>query len=278
MLNRYLFLISLFIAVSVAYAQRIDTVEVYSPKMDRMIKNVVILPEQYNKNPKARYPVLFLLHGVGGNYRTWITVSKPSLPQEANRWNMIIVCPDGQKSWYWDSPADRHYQFETFIGKELVEYIDKNYRTVASPQGRAISGYSMGGHGGLWIGINHPDIFGACGAMSGGVDIRPFATKWEMARFLGKTYQDDVQLWDNHTVMGILNKIVPGRQAIIFDCGREDMFYQINERLHNELLYRNIPHNYISRPGKHEQAYWNNAVDYQLMFFSSFFTSPNKLK
>lgn len=97
MLNRYLFLISLFIAVSVAYAQRIDTVEVYSPKMDRMIKNVVILPEQYNKNPKARYPVLFLLHGVGGNYRTWITVSKPSLPQEANRWNMIIVCPDGQK-------------------------------------------------------------------------------------------------------------------------------------------------------------------------------------
>lgn len=277
-MQRIYMLISLLFSIYIlANAQRVDTVEVFSAKMQRTIKNVVVLPDTYNNNKDKRFPVLYLLHGVGGNYRTWLTTTKPSLPEEAGRWNIIIVCPDGQKSWYWDSPVDPNYQFETFIGKELVDYVDKNYRTVDSPKGRAISGYSMGGHGGLWIGFNHPDVFGACGAMSGGVDIRPFANRWEMSKFLGATYSDAPELWNRHTIMGILNKVAANNQLIIFDCGRDDMFYQINEKLHTELLYRNIPHEYISRPGRHEQAYWNKAIDYQLLFFSEFFSLGNKV-
>jgi S-formylglutathione hydrolase FrmB len=237
--------------------------------MDRHIKNVVILPDGYNTESK-KYPVLYLLHGHGGKYDSWIKGTKKSLPQEATKWQMIIVCPDGQNSWYWDSPIDPKFQFETYVSSELVSYIDENYKTIASTDGRAITGLSMGGHGGLWLGINHPDVFGACGSMSGGVDIRPFPNNWNMKDRLGE-YKQNSEVWNNHTVITQLYKIVPNTLSIIIDCGKDDFFYQVNENLHNEMLQKNIIHDYIVRPGGHTQQYWNNAIDYQMQFFSKFF-------
>src|SRR5690606_41468252 len=64
-------------------------------------------------------------------------------------------------SWYWDSPIDPNYQYETFVSEELVKWIDKNYNTIASREGRAITGLSMGGHGGLYLGFRNLDVFGA---------------------------------------------------------------------------------------------------------------------
>lgn len=251
------------------YAQQIDTISVFSKKMDRHIKNVVILPDGYNTESK-KYPVLYLLHGHGGKYDSWIKGTKKSLPQEATKWQMIIVCPDGQNSWYWDSPIDPKFQFETYVSSELVSYIDENYKTIAGADGRAITGLSMGGHGGLWLGINHPDVFGACGSMSGGVDIRPFPNNWNMKDRLGE-YKQNSEVWNNHTVITQLYKIVPNTLSIIIDCGKDDFFYQVNENLHNEMLQKNIIHDYIVRPGGHTQQYWNNAIDYQMQFFSKFF-------
>lgn len=248
----------------------VDTVEVYSNKMGRSIKNVVILPDGYDKTKDVKYPVLYLLHGHGGRYDTWVNGTKKTLPQDATKWGMIVVCPDGQNSWYWDSPINPKLQFETYLSKELVDYIDKQYNTLATPKGRAITGFSMGGHGGLWLGINHPDVFGACGSMSGGVDIRPFPNNWEMSKSLG-TYKQNPKVWDEHTVITQLDKIKPGALAIIFDCGKDDFFYDVNEKLHKEMLSRNILHDYIVRPGDHSHGYWNNAIDYQMQFFSKFF-------
>ncbi|MDR0824543.1 MAG: esterase family protein [Prevotella sp.] len=263
----FLFIVFTFTS---AQAQEVDTIEVFSPKMNRSIKNVVILPDGYDKSKETKYPVLYLLHGYGARYDTWVKSVKKSLPQEATKWKMIVVCPDGQNSWYWDSPVDPSFQFETYVSSELVSYIDKNYNTVASPKGRAVTGLSMGGHGGLWLGINHPDVFGACGSMSGGVDIRPFPNNWDMKKRLG-AYKDNTEIWNKHTVITQLDRIEPGTLAIIFDCGKDDFFYQVNEELHKEMLYRNIPHDYVSRPGAHTNEYWNNSIDYQMLFFSKFF-------
>lgn len=262
----FLFVLSLPLAI----AQTVDTISVYSKKMGREIKNVVILPDSYTKNKKDSYPVIYLLHGYGGRYDTWVSHTKKSLPQEANRWNVIFVCPDGQNSWYWDSPIDPRMQFETYVSNELITEIDGKYRTIASNKGRAVTGFSMGGHGGLWLGINHPDVFGACGSMSGGVDIRPFPDNWDMRKWLG-TYKQNPQVWNQHTVINQLDKVEPKSLAIIIDCGVDDFFYQVNDELHKALLYRNIPHDYITRPGGHTHEYWNNAVDYQIQFFCKFF-------
>ena len=252
------------------FSQTVDTIQVFSPKMNKTIKNVVVLPEGYDKSNPVKYPVLYLLHGYGGRYDTWVNGTKKSLPQDATRWQMIVVCPDGQNSWYWDSPVDPSMQFETYVSSELTKYIDEHYNTVASPKGRAVTGFSMGGHGGLWLGINHSDVFGACGSMSGGVDIRPFPNNWEMKSWLGK-YKENEEQWDKHTVIDQLYKIEPNSLAIIIDCGAYDFFYNVNEELHKKMLYMNIPHDYIVRPGAHTHDYWNNAVDYQMMFFSKFF-------
>ena len=269
--NRFSLILLLLLVLSVhTSAQRVDTINVFSAKMNKSLKNVVILPDSYQTTGNKTYPVIYLLHGYGGRYDTWLTKTKKSLPQEANKWDVIFVCPDGQNSWYWDSPVDPSSQFETYVSKELISYIDQTYRTVATPKGRAVTGFSMGGHGGLWLGINHPDIFGACGSLSGGVDIRPFPNNWQMQKWLG-SYKQNPKRWDEHTVINQLDKIEPNTLSIIIDCGKDDFFYQVNEELHKAMLYRNIPHDYIIRPGAHTHEYWDNAIDYQILYFTKFF-------
>ena len=249
-----------------AKALQTDTVEVFSPSMNIYVKNVVILPADYDA--KTNLPVLYLLHGYGGNHASWIQ-NKPELPKLATQYGIIIVCPDGKNSWYWDSPLNPLIKYETYVTKELVEYLDKNYKTKKDKSGRAITGLSMGGHGGLWLGIRHQDVFGACGSTSGGVDIRPFPNNWEIKTALGE-YQENRQRWNEHTVIEQVNLIQP-ETAIIIDCGTEDFFYEVNEKLHKEMLTRKIRHDYITRPGAHDWKYWNNAIEYQMLFFSRFF-------
>lgn len=267
-----LFIITLFASISVSnsYAQKIDTVFVYSPKMNKKIENVIITPKSYYETDSIKYPVLYLLHGFGGVASSWSS-DKKNLEELASRYNMIIISPYGENSWYWDSPVLLESQFETFMTKELVEYIDENYKTNPSPKARAITGLSMGGHGGLWLGLNHPDVYGACGSMSGGVDFRPFPNNWNVKYLLGEFAKNE-QRWNDHVVMELVDRIKPAiTSAIIIDCGVDDFFYEVNEKLHKKLLANKIKHDYIVRPGGHTWEYWNNSVDFQLLFFSKFF-------
>lgn len=239
--------------------------------MEKTLKNLVILPADYASRPQQKYPVVYLLHGHGGNYTSWLASVKPGLPRLATEYGLIIVCPEGENSWYWDSPISPKSQFETYISRELRESIEKRYPTRNDRNSRAITGYSMGGHGALWLAFRHPDLFGACGSMSGGMDIRPFPNNWNMKDQLG-TYAGHPQRWDEHTVINLLPYPTEfGALAIIIDCGTEDFFFQVNNRLHEKMLELKIPHDYITRPGGHTQAYWNNAIDYQLLFFQKFF-------
>jgi len=250
-----------------------DTVKVMSAKMGRNIKNVVIVPEQYLTGDKdRRYPVLYLLHGADGCYSDWS--KKTNLDALATKHGMIIVCPDGQDSWYFDSPVDPKMQFETYVSKELVAYIDEHYRTYDSPHMRAITGLSMGGHGGLWLGFRHPDVFGSCGSMSGGVDITKFPNRWKLDKRLGK-YETNKKRWADHAVINLVPTLKAG-QNIIIDDGYSDFFYQVNLDLHQALLAHKIPHDFIIRPGKHSWNYWVNSLDYQLVFFEKAFQKGYK--
>jgi len=249
------------------FAQQVDTINVFSPSMNVNVRNLVILPDNYEQ--QSSFPVLYLLHGYGGNDRTWLRAHS-GLPELATRYEMIIVCPDGKNSWYWDSPINPEMQYETYITKELLSYMDSHYKTVTNNKGRAITGASMGGHGGLWIGFRHSDIFGACGAIHGGVDIRPFPDNWEMKKALG-TYDENQERWDNHTVINQLDRISSNPPSIIIDCGTEDFFFEVNEKLHEKLRAHRIPHDYLIRPGEHNTVYVRNAIEYQLLFFHLFF-------
>lgn len=273
-MKKNIFRLSLLFFISFtlsAFGQQTDTLSVRSRAMNKEIKNIIVLPEQYGTDTITRWPVVYLLHGYGGNYTTWLHI-KPELPRIASEKGIIFICPDGKNSWYWDIPGDRNYQYETYITKELVPYVDCYYRTKTDRTGRAITGLSMGGHGAFWLAIGHQDLFGAAGSTSGGLDIRPFPENWDMKKHLGD-YKNHQENWDTHTVATQADKLSDGLLALIFDCGADDFFLNVNKAFHQELTDRKIAHDFIVRPGAHNNQYWNNSIDYQLLFFSKFFQS-----
>ncbi|KAA8485573.1 S-formylglutathione hydrolase FrmB [Arcticibacter tournemirensis] len=270
------FLYTALILLSVSQLVRgatVDTVDTYSDAMHKHIKAVIVKPVGYNKN--QHYPVVYLLHGFSGNYRDWVK-NVPAISDYADLHHILIVCPDGNRgSWYIDSPIDPSSKYETYITAELIPYIDQHYSTMKSRNGRAITGLSMGGHGAFYLAFKHQDVFGAAGAMSGGVDLRPFPKNWEMENILGK-YSEKPENWEKYSVINLTYLLTPGSLAITFDCGYSDFFFQVNKNLHEQLLERNIPHDFTIRPGGHTWEYWSNSIKYQLLFFSDYFGKEKK--
>ena len=257
-----------------------DTIEVMSQKMGRNIKNVVIKPAQYQYPDLSdkRFPVLYLLHGAYGCYNDWS--HKTNLDSLANKYDVIIVCPDGQDSWYFDSPIDPTMQFETYVSKELVEYIDSHYRTIANRYMRAITGLSMGGHGALSLAWKHPEVFWSCGSMSGNMDITQFPDRWHIKDRLGD-YESNKQRWQDHAVCNLVERlksnVLQPAQNIIIDDGLNDIFIKNNIALHEKLVENGINHDFTVRPGRHSWDYWVNSLDYHMMFFQKAFARGNEL-
>jgi S-formylglutathione hydrolase FrmB len=254
-----------FIFINI-FAAKVDTVAIYSPKMDTSMRCVVIQPE--SKDPDKRFPTVYLLHGYSGCYADWVT-KVSAIKELADMYQMIIVCPNGRNSWYLDSPIDAKYQFETYIIKDVVSYIDTHYPTIADKTKRVITGLSMGGHGALYLALRHPDIFGACGSMSGGVDLQASKVKYEIANRMGP-YKSNKKLWQSNTIVNIVDTITSFPPMII-DCGIADYFYNAHKLLHKKLMAKKAPHTFLEMPGEHNWFYWSNAIRFQLLFFDNFF-------
>ncbi len=262
-------LVAFFLTIN-SYAANVDTVSIYSNAMHKDLKCVVIKPATYKKKNNS-YPVVYLLHGYGGWYSNWL-IRVPQLKEYADEYNLMIVCPDGgNSSWYFDSPVDSTMKYETYIGKEVPEYIDAHYHTIKNKTGRAITGLSMGGHGALFLAFRHAETFGACGSMSGGVDLNYSRNKFDIIKRIGDTIQYAAN-WKNYMVMNIIENYPKDSLAIIVDCGIQDpLYFEANQKLHEKMLKLKIPHDYTERPGKHEWAYWRNSIQYHLLFFKNYF-------
>lgn len=271
MLMRHTCFIFVFLLLSIImHAAQVDTLEVYSACMYKSVKVLVIFPDSSKMEKKCKsFPVVYLLHGYSGGYRSWLAM-KPNLPDLAEFYQMIFVCPDAKNSWYWDAPLKPEWKYETFISKELVPYIDANYSTRPFPEGRAITGFSMGGHGAFRFACRYTDIWGAVGSTSGGLDVRPFSQGWEMDQLLGDIAMHP-EVWDEYTAITQIDRIKKKDLAIIFDCGKEDVFLKVNLAMHECLWKKGIEHDFIIREGGHTHEYWRNAIDYQLLFFHKFF-------
>lgn len=277
-----IFLVSL-LAVVLAEAARLDTITIHSDVMNRDIPVLIVSPTVSTAQPvkgkrkmsvvtqQRLYPVVYLLHGAYGNQFSWMDI-KPNLPELADEKQMIFVTAAALNSWYFDSPVLKDFQYETFMTKVLIEYVDAHYPTVARREGRAISGLSMGGHGALFLAMRHKDLYGAVGSMSGGVDIRPFPLNWNIPDVLGEM-ASHMNEWNSHTVVHQIDRIENGDLWITFDCGEDDFFLEVNKDLHKRLLGRGIAHDFTTRPGGHNNEYWSNSLDYHLLFFEKYFRS-----
>jgi S-formylglutathione hydrolase len=187
---RSILLLVILSTASVAFPQegRLVREKIHGPSLERNVtgeasdRNVSIyLPPSYDISPNKRYPVVYLLHGIGDTDReftvawsnqtdAWGTI-QGLMNQgiaEGQFGEMIIVVPNERTkmmgSFFTNSSATGNW--EDFTVKDLVDYIDKKYRTLARSESRGIAGHSMGGYGAIKLGMKHPDIYRVVYAMN----------------------------------------------------------------------------------------------------------------
>ncbi|MEO7977222.1 alpha/beta hydrolase-fold protein [Flavobacterium sp.] len=261
---------------SISYAAKVDSLEVASTAMNKTYKAAVVLPNSYTKS-KNTFPVLYLLHGAYGHFGDWLknTPNKELVKNLADQYNIIIVMPEGETfSFYLDSPVNKGSQFETYITQEVIQKIDKTYRTIATKNGRVITGLSMGGHGALYLSAKHPELFCAAGSMSGAVDMGTMLNRdssGQVIKLIEPVFGDksnDIKMYEQHAVLNMADKIKDNKLPLIIDCGVDDFLIEANRELHRRLVYNKVEHDYTERPGAHTWEYWENSLPYHVLFFS----------
>ncbi|WP_080240473.1 alpha/beta hydrolase [Spirosoma rigui] len=279
---RQLLVLFCFLLALPLYAAKVDSLDIPSAVMKKNLRAVVVLPDSYAAAGKntSPYPVLYLLHGGYGHFNDWITKipDKTLIHRLADQYNLIIVMPEGEVfSYYLDSPVVQDSQFETYLTKEVINQIDNTYRTVRTSKGRVITGLSMGGYGALYLATRHPDLYCAAGSMSGALNpdmnawkLPPDATKNIKAAFekiLG-SFSQSPDGWAAYSVVGMADTMKKNGLKLVIDCGVDDFLIEPNRELHRRLVFNQTPHDYSERPGGHSWEFWQNALPYQVLFFS----------
>ena len=277
MKNLFLLLL-LFPSILVAQG-RVDTIAVYSPSMKKTLKAAISFPSGY-ENGEGRYPVVYLLHGGSGAFSDWHqkVTEKGIVNQLAEEHKVLIVTPGvGPASYYYDSPLLDSVRYETYMIQELIPFIDKNYRTLAQKESRAITGLSMGGHGAITLAAKHPTLFIAAGSMSGvmnidtdlwkvGEDFRSLRKKGQIEILGPINYQGP--LFNPYTAVGLVDQLKSQKVSLIIDCGVDDFLIETNRQMHSLLMEKKVAHEYIERPGAHTWNYWTEALPVQFFFLS----------
>src|SRR3990172_149725 len=133
--------------------KNIRTLSHYSNLLRKEQKMNIYVPDS-----PGSHSVLYLLHGALGDYTDW--VSKTDIEDVAYKYDLIIVMPDGGAySWYADSPMVPESQYESYVVKELVPFVDSIFATHKGKDGRGICGLSMGGYGAIKFGLRYPALF-----------------------------------------------------------------------------------------------------------------------
>ncbi|HYE05373.1 MAG TPA: alpha/beta hydrolase family protein [Planctomycetota bacterium] len=231
----------------------------FSEALQKQSAMFVVMPD----GAKAPPPVVYQLHGLSDDYTMW--QRRTSIERYADRHGLMIVMPDGGRSWYSDA-ADGTGAYEKHI-LEVVAFIDRTFRTAGGPRGRAIGGLSMGGYGAMKIGLKHPELFGSIAAHSGALDtMRQHREKrWpEMAGIFGSTFPDSEDCFHLAELPGV-------KPAIRIDCGVDDYLIQDNRRFHAHLFEIGVPHDYAEYPGSHDWEYWDAHIDRALRFHREIF-------
>jgi enterochelin esterase-like enzyme len=234
-----------------------------SPIIGETFAYRVYLPPDYLRSSLRSYPVLYLLHGNGGNYTEW---SDSFLPEQIDRLivaheiqPMIVVMPDDAEATYfanWDNGP----RWGDYIAEDVVSTIDQRYRTLRSPAGRAIGGLSMGGLGALNLAFQHPNVFGVVGGHSPSVRLEPDPSLWFLT---GDNF------WEHNPVWLAQNRSGLDALKIWLDAGSEDVWLPNIETVHQTLVDEGLHVEWHEYPGPHEAEYWIEHVPDYLRFYST---------
>jgi putative tributyrin esterase len=251
-----------------AQSASVQTVQLQSKLVNATLPYNVILPADYRASSATRYPVLYLLHGLGGHYSDWIT--RTNLADYASQYRMIIVTPEGNDGWYTDSVSNVDGKYESYILRELMPDVQKRFRTIESRYGRGIAGLSMGGYGAIKFGLKSPGTFAFAGSLSGALATASW-TEEDLKNL--KSIRDSVfgvlgpigsETRKANDLFEITRGLSAGRVAalpyIYIDCGTEDFLISNSTQFAALLREKKIPHEFRELPGDHNWAYWDQQV------------------
>lgn len=237
---------------------KIDTISYASKTVGTKRRSLIYTPPGFSKSKK--YPVLYLLHGIGGDEKEWLNGGSPqvildNLYAEGKIEPMIVVLPNGRAMK--DDRAtgnimapDKVQAFATFekdLLNDLIPFIEKKYPVIADRDHRAIAGLSMGGGQSLNFGLGNLDKFAWIGGFSSAPNTKPPA-----------------ELIPN--VEAAKEKI----KLLFISCGASDWLINFSKRTHDYLQQQNIPHIYFVEPGVHDFKVWKNG----LFMFSQLIFKP----
>ena len=261
----YIIIIFVFCSFLSEAFEQTQAVSIPNTSSGNVYKALVVCPDTYKKSD-IKFPVIFLLHGYGGNYYTFSRIA--DLEKYANTYGVILVCPDGNyNSWYINSPVRKNSQFRSYIINDVIPYIDDHFRTLARTESRAIIGTSMGGHGSLTLLIQHPSLFCGAGSISGILDLTKFPKQWDLERVLGK-YSSHKNNWEKNSFVYLIETLQNKDKYILIDCGKGDFALSVNRDAHQKMVALGIDHEYFEREGKHNFIYVKKVLGHHIAFFS----------
>jgi len=248
---------------------RVEAVAFESKLVGKALPYNVVLPADYAQTAaRTRYPVLYLLHGLGGSAGDWVS-ARTRLAEYAAQYRLIIVVPEGRDGWYTDSATVPTDKFETYFVEELLPDVQRRFRAIETREGRAVAGLSMGGYGALKFGLKHPQKFVFAASMSGALaapswkpeDPLPAFVKPSVVRVFGPA---DSPTRPANDIFKLARELTPERVAALpffyLDCGADDFLIRSNREMSALLLERKIPHEYRQLPGNHNWPYWDAQV------------------
>ncbi len=246
-------------------------ISVASKSLGRDVKVRVLLPSDYTRS-HARYPVLYLLHGLYGDYTNWYKLT--GLETYTRALPLIVVMPDAGNSWYVNSatvPADR---FEDFLTTDVIPEIEHRYRVLADRQHRAIAGLSMGGYGALKYAIRHPDLFAVAGSFSGALNAPLDLATQEpaFAPYLDAAFgPNNSPTRMQNDVFRLVSKLEPQLAPYFYlDCGTNDPYFVATNRAFTALLrQQKIAYEYHELPGTHDWKFWDHSLKVFLALLES---------
>lgn len=229
-----------------------------SSSLGRDITYRVILPRAASNAQKL--PVVYLLHGGGGDFHEWSNDSDVAGFAEKG---LILVMPEGESSYYTNSVDPSHDRFEDYVVTDLISDVEGKFP--ADPTRRAVAGVSMGGFGAIKLALKHPGLYKFVGALSPAIDVpsRPFSIKRisqyrHHAAIFGAWGSQTRKENDPFILAGIADpRSVP---YMYISCGEQEGLLRPNKQFVALLVRRKFQFEYHVGAGGHDWNQWNGRL------------------
>jgi len=232
----------------------------YSKAVGRQMRYRVILPLSVPTN--GHLPVVYLLHGGGGDFRDWSNYSDVARFAGAG---LVLVMPQGDYSYYLNAVQPHENRYEDYIVHDLVSDVETKFAVASHRADRSIVGVSMGGFGAIKITLSHPDLFNFVGALSPAIDVarRPFSIKrFQQYRALAAIFGP----WgsrsrrDNDPFVLVQSVNRAAAPYVFLSCGEGEGLLPANRQFAAILQARQLAHEFHVVPGGHDWNQWNNEL------------------